>query len=51
MAPILQLVRSLYRHRTMIFALAVRDLRSRYVGTLGGILWMVAHPLAVITVF
>lgn len=32
-------------------ALAVRDLQSRYVGTLGGILWTFAHPLAVITIF
>jgi ABC-type polysaccharide/polyol phosphate export permease len=35
----------------MIFALASRDLQSRYVGTLGGILWTFAHPLAVITIF
>ena len=35
----------------MILALAVRELQSRYVGTLGGILWTFAHPLAVITVF
>lgn len=35
----------------MIFALVARDLRSRYVGTLGGILWTVAHPVAVIAVF
>jgi ABC-type polysaccharide/polyol phosphate export permease len=35
----------------LILALAVRDLQSRYVGTLGGILWTFAHPLAVITIF
>lgn len=35
----------------MILALAVRELQSRYVGTLGGILWTFAHPMAVITVF
>lgn len=35
----------------MILALASRDLQSRYVGTLGGILWTFAHPLAVITIF
>lgn len=51
MALILQLFRSLYRHQAMIVALAVRDLQSRYVGTLGGMLWTFAHPLAVITVF
>ena len=51
MIPIFQLFRSLHRHQAMIFALAVRELQSRYVGTLGGILWTFAHPLAVITVF
>jgi len=49
--PILQLFRSPHRHQTMILALAVRELQSRYVGTLGRILWIFAHPLAVIAVF
>jgi ABC-type polysaccharide/polyol phosphate export permease len=35
----------------MILALAARELENRYAGTLGGILWTFAHPLAVITVF
>lgn len=47
----LQLFSNLYRSQTMILALASRDLQSRYVGTLGGILWTFAHPLAVITIF
>lgn len=51
MTSIVQLLRNLYRHQTLIVALAVRELQSRYVGTLGGILWTFAHPLAVITVF
>lgn len=51
MTPIVQLLRNLYHHQTLVFALAVRELQSRYVGTLGGILWTFAHPLAVITVF
>lgn len=42
---------SIYRQQALILALAVRDLQNRYVGTLGGILWTFAHPLAVITVF
>src|SRR4051812_18130249 len=37
--------------RDMIFALAVRDLQSRYIGTLGGVLWAFVHPFAIITVF
>ena len=51
MMLIIQLLRNLYRNHTLIVALAVRELQSRYVGTLGGILWTFAHPLAVITVF
>lgn len=51
MTLIVQLLRNLYRHQTMILALAVRELQSRYVGTLGGILWTFVHPLAVIAVF
>jgi lipopolysaccharide transport system permease protein/teichoic acid transport system permease protein len=48
---IMRLLSSVYRHQTMILALAVRELQSRYVGTLGGIFWTFAHPLAVITIF
>lgn len=35
----------------MIYALAWRDLQSRYVGTLAGILWTFAHPIAVVSIF
>ena len=40
-----------YLHRYMIRALAVRDVQSRYVGTLGGLLWAIIHPVAIVTVF
>lgn len=46
-----QFFRQVLQHRDMIFALAVRDLQSRYIGTLGGILWAFIHPLAIVTVF
>ncbi|NWB87270.1 ABC transporter permease [Pseudomonas gingeri] len=46
-----QLLRNVFRHRALILALAMRDLQSRYVGTLGGMLWAFAHPLAVVAVF
>jgi lipopolysaccharide transport system permease protein/teichoic acid transport system permease protein len=48
---IMRLLNTVYRHQPMILALAVRELQNRYVGTLGGILWTFAHPLAVITIF
>jgi lipopolysaccharide transport system permease protein/teichoic acid transport system permease protein len=51
MRTICQLFRVLYRHQAMILAMVARDLQSRYVGTLGGILWTFAHPLAVIVIF
>ncbi len=35
----------------MIFALALRDLQSRYAGTLGGSLWAFTHPLSIVVIF
>lgn len=46
-----QLFRNIVTHRAMIFALALRDLQSRYAGTLGGALWAFMHPLAVVIIF
>lgn len=48
---IVRLLGSIYRHQALICPLAWRDLQSRYAGTLAGILWTFAHPVAVITVF
>ena len=35
----------------MILALAGRDFQSRYMGTLGGIVWAVVQPIAIVVVF
>jgi len=35
----------------MIIPLALRDLQSRYVGTFGGMLWTLAHPIALVFIF
>lgn len=48
---VVQFLRQVLQHRDMIFALAVRDLQSRYVGTLGGVLWAFVHPIAIVSVF
>jgi len=48
---IVRLLGSIYRHQALICPLAWRDLQSRYAGTLAGVLWTFAHPVAVITVF
>jgi ABC-type polysaccharide/polyol phosphate export permease len=41
----------LYQMRTTLWVMARRDLASRYVGTLGGPIWVVAQPLATVAVF
>lgn len=51
MLTLVQFFRNILRHRAMIRALAMRDLQSRYAGTLGGALWAFAHPLAIVIVF
>lgn len=51
MSSLPSLMRSIFRHRAMILALALRDLESRYAGTMGGALWTFAHPLAVVVIF
>jgi len=45
---LLQVVR---RYRSMILSMALRDFQSRFAGTLGGVLWMFAQPLAIISIF
>jgi lipopolysaccharide transport system permease protein/teichoic acid transport system permease protein len=45
------LLGNLCRQGPMIYALAVRELRGRYVGTVGGFVWTIAHPLSVIAIF
>jgi lipopolysaccharide transport system permease protein/teichoic acid transport system permease protein len=41
----------LHRYRGAIWALAKHDLFTRYVGTLGGPLWAVFHPLATVAIY
>lgn len=50
-SPIVEILRVAFHHRPMILAMALRDFQSRYAGTLGGVLWTFAHPLAVISIF
>ena len=41
----------LWTYRSLIMAMAVREMQSRYVGTIVGVFWTVAHPLATITIY
>jgi ABC-type polysaccharide/polyol phosphate export permease len=42
---------NIWRYREAIRVLAVRDFLARYVGTIGGPLWAIAHPLATVVIF
>ena len=48
---ILSYLSILPRHAPMIMALAKRDIVSRYAGTLGGSIWTLAHPIAIVLTF
>jgi hypothetical protein len=49
--PPTKFMRQAFLHRGTIYAMALRDFESRYIGTLGGTIWAVIQPLATIAVF
>lgn len=49
--PLLNFVKEAISHRSVIYAMAIHDFRSRYVGTLGGAIWAFAQPLAIVTIY
>jgi ABC-type polysaccharide/polyol phosphate export permease len=51
MSSFMQLLQKIVRYRSVIWALALRDLESRYAGTMGGVLWAIVHPLAIVVIF
>lgn len=44
-------VRDMVSHRDLLLNFVVRDLKSRYAGSLMGIVWNVIHPLAMIIIY
>src|SRR5499427_3461926 len=44
----LELVRKLIANRNLLKNLILRDLKHRYVGSLGGFLWSVIHPVVLL---
>jgi len=46
-----QIARHFIGHRHVIWAMAIRDLQARYAGSIGGFLWALAQPLALVTVY
>jgi ABC-type polysaccharide/polyol phosphate export permease len=49
--PLAGFFRQAWSYRNMVYAMALRDFESRYVGTLGGTIWAVIQPLATIAIF
>lgn len=47
-ARFISFLRTLYNNRYMIKSFAFADLKKRYTGSFGGIIWSVVHPLAMI---
>jgi len=44
-------VKMLYKARSMIWTMAIRDLKARYVGSLFGFLWAIIDPLVRIAIY
>lgn len=44
-------LKKIYTYRAMIKAMAVRDVQSRYMGTLGGFAWFIIQPLSIALVY
>jgi len=42
------LIRKLHAHRNLLKNLILRDLKHRYVGSIGGFLWSVIHPIVLL---
>lgn len=51
MNSLLAFIRLLYTRRTLITAMAARELRAQYVASSLGLLWTLIHPVVMITVF
>ena len=47
----LEPLRSIWRHRDLVWQLTERDARSRYRGSAGGLFWMALHPLLMLAVY
>jgi ABC-type polysaccharide/polyol phosphate export permease len=41
----------LYRYRSVIWAMAKRDLASRYIGTIGGVFWAFLNPALTVLIY
>lgn len=51
MSVIRNLVINLYHHRHILWILSLQQLKNRYLGTLGGLIWAIVHPIVLLLVF
>lgn len=51
MTKIINFVRKIYSFRLAILSMSIRQIQSRYIGTLGGVVWSVIQPLMMIFVY
>ncbi len=54
MLAVMSLMRFLARvvgNRSIVWAMALREIRNRYAGTLAGLVWSVVHPLMMILIY
>ena len=51
MRSLLNLVRKVYSHRSLILSMAMQEMRYRYAGTVAGFVWTIINPLATVLVF
>jgi len=48
---LISFLKTLYKNRYMIKSYAIADLKKRYTGSFGGLMWSVVHPLATILTY
>lgn len=48
---VLRLIRSIVRHRTLVFEMARREMTDMHAGQTAGVVWLVIHPLLIFTVY
>ena len=51
MRSLINFILRMVTHRAIIKAMAVREIKTRYAGTLGGMVWSVVHPLMMILIY
>ena len=49
--PMITMFRQLFRHRSVLFTLARRDIKAKYTQTILGLLWSVIQPLTGLLIF